>query len=183
MPRYVALLRGINVGGSNIIKMADLKACFESLGARDVSTFIASGNVLFDAPGRGTAEKLTKKLEAGLSKRFGYTSTLVLRTGEELDRVVERRPKGFGDAPEKYKYDALFLYPTLTAAATIEGIKPKEGVDQLWPGEGVVYSARLIAKDSQSRLSRVASLSIYKLMTIRNWNTTRKLRDLLTRDA
>ena len=178
--RYVALLRGINVGGNNIIKMADLKSCFESLGAREVSTFIQSGNVLFEAP-KGTAAKLAQKLEAGLSKRFGYTSTLVLVSDEQLARVVDERPKGFGDAPEEYRCDVLFLRAPATPAEVIAQVKPKDGVDQVWPGPGVVYFARLDAKASSSRLPRLASMPIYQSMTIRNWNTTRKLLALISR--
>lgn len=176
--RYVALLRGINVGGNNLIKMADLKACFESLGAGDVSTFIASGNVLFEAPGEVT--RLAAKLEAGLSKRFGYVSTLVIISRRALQAVVDERPKGFGAEPEKYKYDVLFLRAPATPGEVIAQVKPKEGVDRVWPGPGVVYFSRLIAKDTQSRLSKVVALPIYKSMTIRNWNTTRKLAELVS---
>ncbi len=176
--RYVALLRGINVGGSNIIKMTDLKACFESLGARDVSTFIASGNVLFTAPGRSTAEKLTKKLEAGLTRRFEYEARLMLRSPAELETIVEKRPKGFGDEAAKYRYDVFFL-KGVEADEVIAQLEPKEGVDRLWAGAGVMYSSRLIAKATSSRLNRVAMLPAYQQMTIRNWNTTRKLAELL----
>lgn len=176
--RYVALLRGINVGGSNIIKMTDLKACFESLGAQAVSTFIASGNVLFSAPGRGTAEKLTAMLEAGLKKRFAYEASLMLRSPAEMKAIVEERPKGFGDEAAKYRYDVFFL-KGVKADEVISQLEPKEGVNRLWAGDGVVYASRLIAKASASRLNRVATLPAYKKMTIRNWNTTRKLSELL----
>ena len=75
--QYLALLRGINVGGNNIIKMADLKACFESLGLTDVVTYIQSGNVIFKSAEKDKA-KLTKMIEAGLSKRFNYEARLVV---------------------------------------------------------------------------------------------------------
>jgi uncharacterized protein (DUF1697 family) len=176
--RYVALLRGINVGGANIIKMTDLKACFESLGAEDVSTFIASGNVLFTAPGRGTAEKLTAMLEAGLKRRFAYEASLMLRSPAQMQAIVDERPKGFGDAPAKYRYDVLFL-KGVEADDVIAQLEPKQGVDGLWAGDGVVYASRLIAKATSSRLSRVATLPVYQQMTLRNWNTTRKLAELL----
>ena len=176
MARYVALLRGINVGGNNLIKMPALKACVEALGMQNVSTYIASGNVLFDAAGAAT--RVAAQLEAGLSKEFGYTARVTLRTAAQLRAVVERAPKGFGKAPAKFRYDVIFLLDGLTASAAAGQLDPRAGVDQVWAGDGVVYFSRLIARAAQSRLSKVVSLPVYKQMTIRNWNTTSKLLQL-----
>ena len=79
MTRYVALLRGINVGGKNLIKMTDLKACFEALGFENVSTYIQSGNVLFSA-NKSNQAKLTSRIEEALSKTFNYKSRVVVRS-------------------------------------------------------------------------------------------------------
>ena len=176
--RFVCLLRGINVGGNNIIKMADLKLCFEGEGFEKVSTFIASGNVLFEAA--GAAAKLTSGLEQTLSKRFEYGSRVVLRSAAEMKAVIEAAPKGFGKEPAKYKYDAFFVKEPRTAADVVAALNPKEGVDRVWAGDGVVYTSRLIAKASQSRLGKVASSPVYQDITIRNWNTTQKLAALLS---
>src|SRR5690349_11193302 len=93
--RYLALLRGINVGGKNLIKMADLRDAFEDAGVTDVSTFIASGNVLFSAPRQRRAD-LAAGLESKLSRRFGTDLKVVLLNGAELKRVVDDAPRGFG---------------------------------------------------------------------------------------
>src|SRR5215212_328504 len=98
--QYLALLRGINVGGNNIIKMVDLKACFENIGFTKVATFIQSGNVLFRSAEKDKT-KLTQKIEQGLSERFSYTSRLVVVTYKELKKAVERAPMGFGKELDK----------------------------------------------------------------------------------
>jgi uncharacterized protein (DUF1697 family) len=178
MSRYVALLRGINVGGNNLIKMTELKACFEKQGFRDVVTYIQSGNVLFTA-GATAREKLARWLEDAIARTFECRASVVLRSHEEMQRIVERAPKGFGTEPEKYRYDVIFLKEPLTATAAMKSVPTKEGVDEAHAGAGVLYFSRLIAKASLSKLSRVASLPVYKSMTIRNWNTTTKLLHML----
>ena len=93
--------------------------------------------------------------------------------------VVDNAPTGFGREPAKYRYDVCFLKPSLTAKAVIAAVPTKEGVDRIWAGRGVVYFSRLTSRATSSRLNRVASLPVYQQMTIRNWNTTTKLRELL----
>jgi uncharacterized protein (DUF1697 family) len=170
--RYVALLRGINVGGNALIKMAVLKAAFEACGMKDVSTFIASGNVLFEAA-------KAPKLEPRLTKILGLPVRLTLRTAGEMAAIVEEAPKGFGRMPENFRYNVWFIIPPLTPDEAIAALKPKEGVDTATAGPGVLYTTHLTARASQSRLSRVTQSPIYSGLTIRNWNTTRKLAELL----
>jgi uncharacterized protein (DUF1697 family) len=86
--QFVALLRGINVGGSNIIRMADLRACFEQHGFNNVSTYIQNGSVLFSSADRDRI-KLTARIESILSDAFRYRSRVVLRSHGQLKRVVE----------------------------------------------------------------------------------------------
>jgi len=174
MNQYVALLRGINVGGKNIIKMTDLAASFETLGFTNVRTYIQSGNVLFVTRESNQAY-LASMIEAGLSKTFNYDSRVVVRSYEALRDVVTQAPEGFGDDPAAYRYDVIFLKELLTAAEAIEGITMKEGVDQVTAGEGVLYASRLISRATQSHLSRITGLPIYPYLTIRNWNTTTRL--------
>ena len=178
MARYVALLRGINVGGKNLIRMADLRASFEDQGFQNVSSYIASGNVIFESGDR-SATKLTQRIEKTLTKTFGYEATVVVRSQAQLRTIVEKAPKGFGSQPSRYRSDVLFLMPPLRSAAIIKTIPTKEGVDQAHAGPGVLYFSRLASKASSSRLSRVASMPVYKRMTIRSWGTTVKLRELL----
>lgn len=181
MKRYVALLRGINVGGNNIIKMTDLKACFETLGLQDVITYIQSGNVVFSS-GESNAAKITDQLESALSKTFNYKSRLVLRSQQQMKAIVAKAPRGFGTKPDLYRYDVIFLKAPLTAARAMKSVTTKEGVDEAYSGSGVLYFSRLISKATQSHLTRIIGLPVYQDMTIRNWNTTTKLLALMEAD-
>ena len=180
MKLYVALLRGINVGGSNLIRMPALKACFEAQGFADVSTYIQSGNVLFtsDCPNQ---RQLTCRVENALSKTFEYRSRVVVRSFPEMRGVVEGAPKEFGARPATYRYDVIFLKDPLTVEEALNSLTAKPGVDSIFAGNAVVYWSRLISRASQSHLSRVVGRPEYQNMTIRNWNTTSKLLQLMER--
>jgi uncharacterized protein (DUF1697 family) len=177
---YVALLRGINVGGNNLIRMPALKACFEAQGFDNVTTYIQSGNVLFSC-GRANQQTLTRQIEKVLSTTFAYESRVVLRSSEEMKVTVEKAPKGFGRQPAAYRYDVVFLKHPLTADEAMRCVTAKPGVDQVFPGDAVLYVSRLISKAAQSQLTRIVGTAAYQNMTIRNWNTTGKLLDLMTR--
>ena len=178
MPRYVALLRGINVGGKNVIKMADLKACFHEHGFDDATTYIQSGNVLFGATGASEAE-LVVRIEGMLAARFDYEASVVVRGRRRMRSIVDGAPEGFGADPATYRSDVIFLQPALKASAAMERLPTKEGVDRAWIGTGVLYVDRLAAQAARSRLSRIASMPMYRYMTIRNWKTTTELLRLL----
>jgi uncharacterized protein (DUF1697 family) len=181
LTRYVALLRGINVGGKNLIRMSDLKACFEAHGFVGATTYIQSGNVLFASKEKDGAH-LTREIEEILTKTFGYAASVVLRSQKQMRETVKRAPAGFGESPD-YRYDVIFLKEPLTAAAALEIVPTREGVDEVHGGPGVLYYSRLEAKAAQSKLTRVIGMPIYKSMTIRNWNTTTKLVALLESQA
>ena len=175
---WLALLRGINVGGRNVIRMTELRQCFEDEGFSDVVTYIQSGNVIFSSASvePGT---LTDRIEGMLAAAFDYKAKVALRSREHMRAVVEGAPEGFGARPDVYRYDVLFLFAPLTAADAMKHVSTKAGVDEVWPGGGVLYFSRLIAKASGSQLSRLASKSVYQSMTIRNWRTTTRLLDLM----
>jgi uncharacterized protein (DUF1697 family) len=170
----VALLRGINVGGRNPVPMAELRATFEDAGFTAVQTYIQSGNVLFDAPRKVDEDDLETMLE----RRFRLPLVVVLRTHRQLRAVVEGAPEGFGQQPDTFHYDAVFLKAPLTSRRAMRAVELRDEVDQAWPGRGVVYFERLSARLTSSRLNRIASTPEYKNMTIRNWRTTTKLLDL-----
>lgn len=178
MSLYVALLRGINVGGKNLIRMPELAACFEALGFGDVRTYIQSGNVIFSTEEPDKAA-LSRKVEQALSAAFHYDSMVVLRSGEELNGTVTHKPEGFGGDPATYRYDVIFLKEPLSSSTVLDSISTKEGVDQVFAGDGVIYFTRLIARASQSRLTRIIGTPLYQSMTIRNWNTTARLLEIM----
>ena len=110
MSRYVALLRGINVGGKNSVPMIRLRAVLEELGFTDVATYIASGNVILESE-RG-ADETRALIEEALPREFALhderVRVLVLSQGQ-LQAIVDNRPKGFGSQPDRYHSDAIFL--------------------------------------------------------------------------
>jgi len=176
---FLILLRGINVGGKNKVSMAELKKCLEGLGFFNVSTFIASGNVVLTSDRH--ADEIAAQIEAALPKAFKLDSELIkvlVLTRDQLQAVVDDRPKGFGDQPDKYHSDAIFLMG-IEAAEAMPIFNPREGVDRVWPGNGVVYSERLSAQRTKSRLSSMMTSPLYKSMTIRSWSTTVKLLETL----
>jgi uncharacterized protein (DUF1697 family) len=174
--QYLALLRGINVGGKTLIKMDDLREAFEAMGFAEVETYIASGNVLFRAP-RQKLEDVAARVESGLNRRFDFELKVVLMTEPQLRAVVEGAPAGFGAASDRC--DVIFIRKPLTAKQAFGLVETREGIDKAWQGRGVLYFSRLAAKASGSRLSRLAARPEYKSMTIRNWNTTKKLLALM----
>jgi uncharacterized protein (DUF1697 family) len=177
MTQYAALLRGVNVGGRNSVAMPALRQAFEDAGYGSVSTYIQSGNVLFatDAPARS----LEDEIEAVLERRFGIPLVVVVRSHRQLRSVVTNAPDGFGSSPATYHSDAIFLKAPLTARRAMRIVELRDGVDQAWPGSGVIYFARLSARRTASRMGRIAGTPEYKSMTIRSWATTTKLLDLL----
>ena len=184
MDTYIILLRGINVGGKNKVPMADLRKCLEDLGFLNVSTFIASGNVILESSSRPS--EIEGRIEAALTQSFKLDSELIkvlALTHSQLQAVIDNKPEGFGERSDTYHSDAIFLMD-IDVAQAMPIFKPREGVDEVWPGDGVIYSQRLSAQRTKSRLSAIVASPLYKSMTIRNWNTTTKLLDILkARDA
>lgn len=178
MEQYVALLRGINVGGNNKIKMTDLKDCFEAAGFTDVVTYIQSGNVIFTGP-RASEASIAEKLEQTLSKTFSYGAKVVIVTKDTLRQVVNKAPRGFGTKPKDFRYYVIFIKKPLTASEALQAIPLREEVDQAWAGPTVVYHERVEARASQSYLNKLVAMPMYQNMTIRNWNTTTKLLALM----
>jgi uncharacterized protein (DUF1697 family) len=180
VPRYVVLLRGINVGGKNTLPMAALKRCLEDLSYTDVSTYINSGNVVLQS--RKTARAIEAEIEQVLPQKFRLDSELIkvlALSAAQFRTAVSGRPAGFGDAPDKYHSDAIFLMGGAKVAEAMAAFSPREGVDRVWPGKGVIYHQRLSAKRTKSRLSKVMATPFYKSMTIRNWATTMRLAEML----
>jgi uncharacterized protein (DUF1697 family) len=174
---YVALLRGINVGGRNKIAMTELRSAFDAGGYDAVRTYIQSGNVLFESA--APVASLEEDIERRLERAFGVPLVVVVRSHAQLRKLIAQAPDGFGAAPGTYHSDAIFLKRPLTSTKAMKVVELRDGVDQAWPGEGVVYFARLSAERTKSKLGRIAMTPEYKLMTIRSWTTTTKLVDLL----
>lgn len=179
MTRYLVLLRGINVGGKNKVPMAALRELLEGLGYSDVATYIASGNAILSSD-RPPAE-IKREIEEALPKAFRLDSELIsvlVLSRAQLRAVVDKKPKGFGEQPDLYHSDAIFLIG-IDAKTAMEVFDPHPEVDRVWPGDGVIYSQRLSAKRTKSRLNKAITTPLYKSMTIRSWATTMALHALM----
>jgi uncharacterized protein (DUF1697 family) len=178
MKTYVILLRGINVGGKNKISMAELKLFLQEQGFTNVVTYIQSGNVVLQS--NLGAKTIAQNIEEGLPTRFKLDSSIIrvlVLTRKELQGIVDNKPKGFGDQPAKHHSDVIFLMG-ISAVQALPVFSPREGVDEVWSGEGVIYSQRLSDQRTKSRLGRIVGTPVYQFMTIRNWNTTTKLLEI-----
>jgi uncharacterized protein (DUF1697 family) len=179
MNTYVILLRGINVGGKNKVAMAGLKKCLEEAGFSNVSTYIASGNVILDSDKH--ADEIKAQIEQVLPESFKLDDELIkvlVLSRNQFQAVVDNKPEGFGEQPEKYHSDAIFLMG-IDSTQVMPVFNPREGVDKVWPGDGVIYSQRLSSQRTKSRLNKIMTTPAYKSMTIRSWSTTTKLLEIL----
>ena len=121
-----------------------------------------------------SASTIKREIEEALPTTFDLDSKLVavlVLTRAQLRAVVRDRPKGFGDKPNMYNSDAVFLIG-IEEATAMEVFDPRPGVDAIWPGTGVIYSQRLTAQRTKSRLGKIMGTPAYKSMTIRSWATT-----------
>jgi uncharacterized protein (DUF1697 family) len=176
--KYVALLRGINVGGKSIVRMADLKECVEELGYDNVSTFIASGNVFFETPERDAA-KLEPAIERALERRFKLPITVVVRSRAEVGRIVKAIPaKWIGN--ESVRVYVAFLRRTRDGRKLARELRPREGVDELVATKSALMWATRRDALTRSGLQKLPGSAAYKDMTLRNLNTALKLQELLT---
>lgn len=174
---YLALLRGINVGGKSRVEMSKLKATFEGLGFTNVRTYIASGNVIFRTEA-SDAERLTERIEAAIEHDFGLPVSVVLRESAAVRRLIEGLPLDWvNDA--KMKCDLMFLWPEIDDPGILAKIPhdpAKEDVIYL-PGAVVWRIDR--DKVRQGQVLKIIGTDIHKQLTVRNPNTVRKLWELM----
>lgn len=172
---YLVLLRGVNVGGKNKVSMPELKQHLEDLGCSNVHTYINSGNILIQS--EIETSKLSRQIEQILTKDFkignAEARALVIPVSQ-LDSIVRKAPKGFGGQPNKYHSDVIFLIG-INSSEAMKVFSPRDGVDKVWQGDGVIYSQRVSELRTKSRLNKIISTPAYKSMTIRSWSTVTKL--------
>jgi uncharacterized protein (DUF1697 family) len=175
---YIALLRGINVGGKNIIKMEQLKQVFDNMGFSDVKTYIQSGNIIFQTS-ESDKLKLTDSIENQLQKSFFVEIKTLVLTADDLAETVENAPEDFGTEPEKFRYDMWFILPPTMVNEVVSNLRLREGVDFLQAGKSVIYTSRPTSQMGKSYFSKIMQTQISKNFTIRNWNTTTKILELI----
>ncbi len=176
--RYVALLRGINVGGKSKIKMSELKICFENLGLEDVRTYINSGNVIFTTV-KMDRVLLAKEIESEIQKTFHFHVSVVVIDQYSYTKMIKGVPKGWGEK-EGWKYNSLFLIPPCNIDEIMDDIgELKSDIEVVVAGDGFIYQALLFTSFGKTTSGKLASRGSYKKMTIRNWNTSRKLLEFI----
>lgn len=172
MTRYIALLRGVNVGGVNI-RMADLATVFRGLGYGAVKTVLASGNVIFETDAEASA--LKPAIEAALRERFGYEAWVHVIDTAELERIVAAFP--FDSEREGWHPYVVFLMgdgPRSELLALAPELDPE--LESLADGDGVLYWTVERGHTLDSVVGKASGRARFKaLTTTRNLRTLRKL--------
>jgi uncharacterized protein (DUF1697 family) len=173
MTRFIALLRGVNVGGITI-RSAELRELFEQLGFSEVRTVLASGNVLFESDAAASAAP-KKRIEQALRDRFGYDAWIVLVTTQQLERVVEAFPFDASDASRQpyvvFASDSDVLDELVAAAG-----KPDPSADPMSRGDGVLYWNPVKGTTLETPFAKLLGKPRYKpTTTSRNLRTLHKL--------
>jgi uncharacterized protein (DUF1697 family) len=177
MPTYVALLRGINVGGNNMISMKALKLSFERLGFGDVSTYINSGNILFTSR-ISDARKLEVKIEKMLLAEYQLGCKVVVRSADEMARLVEKLPKSWND-DKQWRYNVIFLRHAIDSRDVVKSFNPKPEIEHVLYVPGTLLWWARAEDVSRTSMMKLAGQKIFQEMTVRNANTTRKLHALM----
>ena len=169
MTRYVALLRGVNVGGV-AIRMSELSALVAGLGYTDVTTVLASGNVLFTSV--DAAAVAQHALEAALRTRFGYEAWVHVLTVDTIRAIAAAYP--FERSAERHAYVVFAVTPEVRAELLAVELDP--AIEQAAPGEGVIYWSVPKGSTLDSALGKAQTKAAYKpWLTTRNLNTVEKL--------
>ena len=175
MPRYVALLRGVNLGPRNRVPMAELRAALEDLGYEDVRTLLQSGNV--GVSSGKSAKAVREELEAAIAERFGVETVVVLRTRKELEALVAAKPLGdVADDPKRLQVWFLTGKPKAAAVKALEAADVAPEAIAVSGKEIHVWHAGGIQRSPASKAIERAELGATG--TARNWNTVEKLLDL-----
>lgn len=173
---YLALLRGVNVGGKNKVEMARLKKVFESIGFGEVRTYINSGNVIFVDDRAAT--KLRILIEKAIAAEFGFSVRVVLRDLDSVELVTKAIPASWRDDSTMRCY-VMFLWEEADEPTVLERLTIKEDLDDVKYVPGAVIWRVDRDKLTRSGMMRLTSDELYKAMTIRNVNTVRKLADMM----
>ena len=172
--KYIALLRGINVGGNHKVEMKKLKVFFESLDCINVSTYINSGNISFESD--ENRENLYKKIETGLKKEFGYKIPVLIKTKQEIEKIADAIPKTWQNNSEQ-KTDVAYLFKNIDSIETVN-ILPikKEFIDIKYVEGAIIWNIKR-KNINKSHLTKIVGHKLYQSMTVRNVNTARYLAD------
>lgn len=174
---YIALLRGINVGGNNKINMKALQSTFEQAGMRHVTTYINSGNIIF-SHSTLTHSELSSILEQAIATDFNLQIKVMIRDMQQMQTVLSQIPESWSN-DDQMKSDVFFLWDEIDNESIIEKLPLKAGIGTLIYIPGAILFAVSRQDAAQSQMNKLVSSKLYPLMTIRNVNTTRKIVQLM----
>jgi uncharacterized protein (DUF1697 family) len=178
---FVALLRGVNVGGKNMISMSSLKQSFEEMGFTAVATYINSGNIIFKSK-EADARKLERKIEQMLSRDYELDSKVVVRSLSEMEKLVESLPRNWkGDS--EWRYNVIFLRHSIDSEETLGELEVKQDIEEVVYRPGTLLWSVQASEVTRTSWVKLPSRKIFKDMTVRNLNTTRKLYELMKKVA
>jgi uncharacterized protein (DUF1697 family) len=178
MIKYVALLRGINVGGNKLIKMAELCRICHSLGLKNVKTYIQSGNILFESAKKDPVA-LTRDIEKGLRTAVGFEVPVVLRTISELETIVKLDPFKKAKTADA-KFYVSFLVEPLKHKLRVPLVSPKNDCGIIHLTDREVFTVAFALPNGRSGESMMGLIEkeFGKSVTTRNWNTVLKLQSM-----
>ncbi len=178
MTSYVALLRGINVGGNKMVAMAELREMLEALGFSDVKTLLQSGNVVF----RGAAAppaKLERQLEAAMTKHFGMACDYHVRTAAELREVIDANPLKAEAAKDPSRFTVSF-YKAPLATSAVKAAQASIAGPEIVRAHGRHLYMYWPDGQGRSKAGIVVGKALKVDGTARNWNTVLKLAALVS---
>jgi uncharacterized protein (DUF1697 family) len=176
MTEYVAFLRGINVGGKNMIKMAELRSEFEQMGFQSVITYIQSGNVIFQSDIADTI-LIEKKIEESLSTCFKYNARALVRSKKDLENIIAHFPEIFKN-PE-WKHNVIFLSQMIDSKDILKKFEIKKEIEVTSYCHGTLFWSAKMDTITRSNMLKLSLRAEYKEMTVRNVNTTKKILELM----
>ncbi|HZG75477.1 MAG TPA: DUF1697 domain-containing protein [Paenibacillus sp.] len=179
--RYVALLRGINVGGNNKIEMKRLKASFERAGMQDVCTYLNTGNVVFESDAASRTE-LAAVLESAILDDLSLAIPVLVRSVEDVAAVLAAVPAHWTN-DERMRSEVMFLWDDVDAYAALAQLPARPGIDTTLAAPGALLWSVDRGNVTRSGMSKLIGTELYARMTIRNLNTARKIYELMHRPA
>ena len=174
---FVALLRGVNVGGNNMISMSSLKRSFEAVGFANVTTYINSGNIVFTTKEKD-ARKLEKRIEQMLSKEYELGSRVVVRSLSEMEQLVKSLPRSWND-DSGWRYNVIFLRHSIDSDAILADLPANSDIEEIVYRPGALLWSAQATEMSRTNLAKLSSRKVFQDMTVRNLNTTKKLCELM----
>ena len=159
------------------MRMSDVRACLEAREFQRVSTYIQSGNILFEAD-VSDASTLTAAIERAFSDRFNHNAGVFVRSHRQMQKIVADAPKAWKKGAT-LRRNVAFLRKPLTASNAVAAIDLKPAVDAIQAGDGVLYMSTVIDRLKQSAFPKIVGKPIYRDMTIRNYTTCQKILALM----